>query len=246
MKLLIADDEYLARQRLQRMTSHLEGYKLVGEASSGPEALEKIKTLEPDIVLLDICMPGLTGLEVARKLIEEMENPPAIIFCTAYGEYAIEAFDVQAIAYLLKPVRQESLISALTKAQRVNKVQLAAIEENSLRKEGMRTHITAKTYKGMELIPINDIYYFVADQKYVTVRYQGGQVLIDDTLKDLEKEFAGRFVRIHRNALVAVAYLEGLEKGYTSHYEIRIKGLNERLAVSRRHAPGVKKVMQSL
>ena len=161
MKVLIVDDEQLARERLARMVRALEGYTVVGEASNGLDALKQAQDLEPEVVLLDIRMPGMDGLESARHL-AELAEPPAVIFCTAYEEHAVQAFDLQAVGYLLKPVRSENLGAALAKAQRVNKAQLLALGEQDAQR---RTHISARTRRGIELIPVEDIRYFQADQK---------------------------------------------------------------------------------
>lgn len=245
MKVLIVDDEHLARKRLNRMFEELPDYEVVAEAESGFEAVKHVNAFQPDIVILDIRMPGMDGLEAAKQFIT-MENPPAVIFCTAYGEHALEAFDVEAVAYLLKPVRREDLEKSLEKAKKLNRVQLAAIEQTTSGSSTGRKHISAKTHKGLELIPVDEICYFLADHKYVTVRYNDSEVLVDDTLKELEKEFEGKFIRVHRNALVSVDFLEGLDRDSSGHYQIRLRGVENKLVVSRRHVSGVKKVMHNL
>lgn len=238
MKVLIVDDERLARDRLARMVSALEGYEVVGQAGNGREALNQAVEADPDLVLLDIRMPGMDGLEAARHL-SELEEPPAVIFCTAYEEHAVQAFDLQAVGYLLKPVRRETLEAALDKAQRVNKAQLAALGGELA--PSRRTHISARTRRGIELVPVDDVRYFQADQKYVTVRFGGGEVIIDETLRELEREFGDLFLRIHRNSLVATAYIESLERVGPGQSCIRLKGVTEPLDVSRRHLAAVRK-----
>lgn len=248
MHVLIVDDEPLARQRLVRMVNALEGYEVLGEASDGAEAVEAIEKLDPDIVLLDIRMPGDDGL-TAAKAISAMPDPPAVIFCTAYDQYALQAFETLAVGYLLKPVKEEQLIATLDKAARVNKVQKSALSEEPTglsAADTPRQHISAKTRRGLELIPINDIHCFIADQKYVTVFHQNGETLIDDTLKELEQEFPARFVRIHRNALVAIKEIEGLERVSAGHYEIKLKSSTYRPVVSRRHLSDVKDMLMRL
>lgn len=182
----------------------------------------------------------MDGIQCAEALLE-FELPPAVIFVTAFDQYAIDAFKTQAIGYLLKPVGQSDLEAALQRANRLNSAQIkhlhAHVGMDAGHDKPARKHIAARTHRGVELIPIENIYYFLADQKYVTVRHSGGQVLIDETLKDLENEFADRFIRIHRNALLAIPYLEGLEFIGTGQYQVRCRGINERLAVSRRHLP---------
>lgn len=177
MNVLIVDDEPLARERLSRMVGELEGCRVLQPcASNGEEALALIDSLKPDVVLLDIRMPGLDGLQVAAKLCER-EAPPAVIFCTAHDEFALEAFQVSAVGYLVKPVRPESLAAALKKAERPNRVQLAALTRPALdHAGGPRSHISARTRKGIELIPLEHVIFFIADHKYVTLRHEGGEV----------------------------------------------------------------------
>lgn len=242
MRVLIVDDEQLARDRLARMLSSLEGYEVVGEAAHGVAALEQIQAQQPEVVLMDIRMPGMDGLEAARHL-AALDEPPAVIFCTAYEEHAIQAFDLQAVGYLLKPVRKEHLAEALGKAQRVNKAQLAALGGGEAQR---RTHISARTRRGIELIPVEDVRYFQADQKYVTVRHGGGEVIIDETLRELEDEFGDRFVRIHRSALVAVQHVERLERLAAGRAQIRLRDVAEPLEVSRRHLSAVRRLMKRL
>ncbi|MEH6387205.1 MULTISPECIES: LytTR family DNA-binding domain-containing protein [Pseudomonas] len=249
MKVLIADDEPLARERLARLVAALPEYSVVPEmAANGQEALKLIEEHHPDIALLDIRMPGLDGLQTAAKLCE-LSDAPAVVFCTAHGEYALDAFAVSAVGYLLKPVRSEDLASALAKAQKPNRLQLA-----NLGKAGVieatnqaRSHISARTRRGVELVPIEDVLYFIADHKYVTLRHCEGEVLLDEPLKSLEDEFGDYFVRIHRNALVARNRIERLQRSAMGHFHLQLKGLpDETLTVSRRHVPGVRKLMEQL
>ena len=242
MKVLIVDDEKLARDRISRMLADVEGYDVVGEAGHGMQAVEECQRAQPDVVLLDIRMPGMDGLEAARHLMQ-MEEPPAVVFCTAYEEHAIEAFNVQAVGYLLKPVRREDLVNVLRSAKRANKAQLAALMEQD---GDRRSHISARTRRGIELIPIDDVRFFQADQKYVTVRHGDGELLIDETLRELEDEFGERFVRVHRNALVASRFIEGLERDENGHFQIRMRGVDERVDISRRHLSAVRKYIQTL
>lgn len=246
MKVLICDDEALARERLARFLRDLEGYEVVGEAENGEDCLHQVTRLLPDVVLLDLRMPVMDGLACAEKL-AQLPEPPAVIFCTAYDEHALAAFQVQAVGYLLKPVRREQLQEALGRACRINRAQLEAVKSTADDSQNNgRSHITAKTHRGIELIPVDDVRYFLADQKYVTVRHGKGEVLIDETLKDLEGEFGARFIRIHRNALLALHYLDGLELVAPGQYQVRIKGIDERLVVSRRHLPDLRETMQKL
>lgn len=241
-QVLVVDDELLARQRAMRMIERIDGYEVIGEAGNGQAAISAINDLDPDIVLMDIRMPGEDGLSAARA-IAELDEPPAVIFCTAYDEYALEAFDTLAVGYLLKPLRQDQLELALAKASRINKVQKAKLKEPN---PNQRKNIAAKTRRGVELVPIDDIYCFMADQKYVTIMHIGGDTLIDDTLKELEEEFDGSFVRVHRNALVAIKNIEKLERLPSGQYELRLKGTDFRPVVSRRHVAAVRELLSSL
>ncbi len=250
IRVLICDDEPLALDRMRRMIEKVPATLCVGEAENGQDLLRLIPELQPDLILLDIRMPGMDGLQAASRL-SESENPPAIIFCTAYDEHAIEAFKVNAVDYLLKPVRQEDLDKALHKAGRINKTQLQAVrkelgpDQPEQSDSSEREYISARSRRGIELIPVADVRYFLADQKYVTVRHSQGETLLDETLKDLETEFGDRFLRVHRNALVALAYVVGMEH-QGNQYQLRIQGVEERLTVSRRHASSVKKLLQNL
>ena len=242
MRIMIVDDEQLARDRLSRMIEGFADHEVVGEAANGIEAVKVAASMQPEVVLMDIRMPGMDGLEAARHIVEAQE-PPAVIFCTAYEEHAVEAFDLQAVGYLLKPVRKENLEVSLGKAQRVNKAQLAALAEDQ---PPRRTHISARTRKGIELIPVDDVRYFQADQKYVTVRHSEGEIIVDETLKELEEEFGERFVRVHRNALVAARFIVGLNRQSDGHYQIQLKDVEEAVDISRRHVAAVRKVVKSL
>lgn len=245
MNILVCDDEPLARERLSRMVQEA-GHKVVAQATNGVEALELVHLHQPDVVFLDVRMPEMDGLRCAEAL-SHFQSPPAVIFVTAFDQHAIDAFRTQAIGYLLKPVNRDDLGAALGRASRLNIAQINHLRmlENPTAKS-VRNHIAARTHRGMELIAVENIYYFLADQKYVTVRHSGGQVLIDETLKDLEQEFGDRFIRIHRNALLAIPYLEGLEMVATGQYQVRFRGIPERLAVSRRHLPQLRDKMHAL
>src|SRR5690554_3076436 len=159
-RILIADDEPLARQRIQRLVEELPDYRVCGEASDGDDALRKVAELEPDILLMDIRMPGMDGMEAAHQL-SQLTNPPALIFCTAYDHYAIQAFEVRAIAYLLKPVRREALTDALARAGKINRVQLQALTREADTGSGQ---LAVRTHRGTELIDLTDIHYCEADQ----------------------------------------------------------------------------------
>jgi len=242
VRILIVDDEPLARDRLKRMLLEQNEHDIVGEASNGQEALEKTEALHPEVVLLDIRMPGIDGLEVARHFVG-MDEPPAVIFTTAYDDHALEAFKVNAVDYLLKPIRPERLNEALNKALKPNKLQWKTLNRKEDGSPKARTHISSRNRRGITLVPVGSIYCFRAEHKYVTVRYPDGEVLIEDTLKELETEFGDRFLRIHRNCLVAQEYLQALEKNASGQPCIRLQGMPETLEVSRRHLAKVRQVM---
>ncbi len=242
MRIVIADDEAPARSRLRSLVEELQVGEVVGEAANGREALELVERLSPDVLLLDIRMPGMDGLEAAGHL-AQLEQPPAVIFTTAYGDYALAAFDARAMDYLLKPIRRERLAQALDGARRLTRSQLAALGQD----EGgprARTHLSARVKGTIRLIPVDSVLYFQAEQKYVTVCHREGEVLIEESLKALEEEFAPRFVRIHRNALVARDALEALERDALGRCRVKLRGLQQRLEVSRRHAPTLRRLMQ--
>ena len=237
LKVLIVDDEPPARERLRSLLGELAEVVVVGEAVSGAEALALTHDLSPDIVLLDVRMPGMDGLEAARHL-NVLEEQPAVIFTTAYDEYAVEAFEAHAVGYLLKPVRKEQLAAALTRAGRLTRAQLQKLAAAG--GEARRTHIAARSREGLKLIPIEEVQYFLADRKYTTVAHVKGEDLIEDSLRLLEDEFGAAFVRIHRNALVAVKHLERIERGADGQYLVRLRGCAAPLAVSRRMAGELK------
>jgi two-component system response regulator AlgR len=234
VRVLIVDDEPPARERLRSLLGELDDVVVAGEAANGREALEMCAGLEPDIVLLDIRMPGMDGIEVARH-ISALDDPPAVIFTTAHDEYALEAFEAQAIGYLLKPVRIEKLARAIRRAARVAGPQLMRIAELS-QLGRHRSQICARLGSELRLIPVEDVFYFSAGQKYVTVRHRGGSDLIDESLRALATEFVPEFVRIHRNSLVAVRHVSAVERSTDGHYLVRFKDCPETLPVSRRHA----------
>jgi two-component system response regulator AlgR len=247
MNVLIVDDDPLAREQLCRQVSELDGYRVLEPpAGNGEEALALIDNLRPDIVLLDIRMPGLDGLQVAARLCER-EASPALIFCAAADEFAVAALQNTGVGHLLKPVRLEQLREALQRAQRPNRVQLAALTRPPLTDGNVpRTHISARTRRGIELVPVDKAIFFIADHKYVTLRHEGGEVLLDEPLKALEDEFGERFVRIHRNALVARDRIERLQRTPLGHFQLYLRGLGDSaLTVSRRHVAGVRKLMHN-
>lgn len=245
MNVLIVDDEPLARDRLKRMVQAIGGFQVIGQAGNGQEAISLAERNVPDVVLMDVRMPGMDGLAAAQHL-AELDVPPAVIFCTAYDDYAVEAFTSQAIGYLLKPIKQDELVAALKRTRRVNKAQLSELQQSPLYAIGGRTHITSKSRRGIDLVAVADIRMFQADHKYVTAFHGDGESLLDETLKELEDEFNGRFVRIHRNALASIAHIEGLERNSDGQYYVRLAGIDVRPQVSRRHVAPLRKLLDQI
>lgn len=239
MRVLIVDDEKLARDRLRELLLDIGGHTVIGEAMNGAEAVEKSAELNPDVLLMDIRMPGMDGLEAAMHLMG-MEQPPSVIFTTAYDQHALDAFEVNAVDYLLKPIRKDRLANALTKAHKLTAKQIQEI--NQARKESpARTHISVHLRGNIRLVPVPDIIFFLADSKYVVVRTSSEEHLIEDSLVNLETEFAERFLRIHRNALVATPYIKGIEKSPSGSWQVSMKNLDKKLDVSRRHTASVRR-----
>jgi len=242
MNVLIVDDEQLARQRLRHMLSGM-GEHVIGEAATGEQALQQTQNASPDVILMDIRMPGMDGLEAAGY-INQMDNPPAIIFTTAYSDHALQAFETHAIDYLLKPIKRDRLANAINAAKRLTRVQIQRLRNEDL--DDMRSRICVKSRGSLELVPIEEIIYFKADQKYVTLKTDDHEYLIEESLKALEQEFANRFVRIHRNALVSEEHIVGLSKNETGHQCILLNDTDDVLEISRRHLPAIRKKLKNL
>ena len=243
MKILIVDDERPARERLADLLQDCGDHHDVREAENGLAAVNLARDWAPQVVLLDIRMPGMDGLEAAMHL-GRLPDPPAVIFTTAYDQHALQAFAANAIDYLLKPVRRERLMEALHKGRVLQQARL-----DELRRQdpiaGPRTRISIRTHEGLRLVPVEDIAYLRADHKYVSAGIIGSnrEVLLDESLKNLEREFAGRFVRVHRNALVARDHIRGLERQGDGSHAVRLQGRNDVLAVSRRHLSVVREAI---
>ncbi len=240
MKILIVDDEPLARERLQRHLHDIDPDIEAIEAENGLVALEQFRKHSADIILLDIRMPGMDGIETAGKL-SEFETPPAIIFTTAYDEYALDAFDTHAIAYLLKPIRKDKLEKSLHSAKRLNRVQLQSIHVDET--QAQDDYLSVRIHSGVRKISLSDIYYFQAEQKYVTVKYPEGEVIIEESLKSLESRFNHAFIRIHRNALISKKQLMAIRKDQQGRYLAELKDVDNKIEVSRRHVAAVKKFL---
>ena len=244
LRVLIADDEPLARERLRALLTAQPGVQVVAEAADGHAALHACAEHHPDMVLLDISMPGIDGLETARHL-AEFEPRPAVVFCTAYDAHALSAFDAQAIDYLVKPVRPERLSAALQRVRTfaAGRAQHVAPEGKDGQK---RTHLCARLRGSLRLIPVEDIRYLQAEEKYVVVHHARGEDLIEESLKSLEDEFGERFVRIHRNCLVARHELVELKRGVDGHVHAILRHGDRPLEVSRRCVAQLRETVRTL
>jgi two-component system response regulator AlgR len=243
MKIIIADDEPLARVRLQALVEELGMGEVVAEARNGKEVLSAVHAYQPEIILLDIRMPGMDGMQTAEAL-ASLHPQPAVIFTTAYSDHAVEAFERQAVDYLMKPIRKERLEQAFKRAYTFIQNQLA--NPPSLPTPVARSHISYYLHGERRVVPVNQIYYFLSEQKYVTLRWAEGEVLINEALRDLEKEFAGQFLRIHRSALVAMVQIAGFFKDKNGRSYLRLKDVEEPLEVSRRHLQTVKSILKDM
>jgi len=241
-RVLIADDEAPARSRLRDLLDDCRAefpLALVDEARNGREVLEVLNREKLDIVLLDIRMPDMDGLEAARH-IAGMPEPPAIIFTTAFDSYAIKAFEVNAIDYLLKPIRLERLLTALRKTRAAPPVSREALDAAA---NLPRRHLSVHERGKIHLVPIPEILYLRAELKYVTVRTAQREYLVEESLTHLEEEFGDIFVRVHRNCLVARQAIGGFERNADeseSGWAVLVKATGEKLAVSRRQQHVVK------
>jgi len=237
LNVLIADDEDLARERLTRIINKLDGFTVSAQAKNGLDALEKARQSYPDIAVLDIRMPEMDGIEAAKK-IAQLEPAPAIIFCTAYDEYALTAFQANAVGYVLKPAREADIAQALTKAQTLNHAHLKAIEK--LQHDGSQSSkFVAHTWDGEAYIELADIFYFRAEHKYLNVIHKQGETLSNQTLKELEQLYAQDFIRTHRSVLVNKKHIKKLSKTGNGAYQLELSN-GESVEVSRRHLSEVR------
>ena len=250
--ILIVDDEPLARSRMRDLLADLAPdfpHRVAGEAPNAPEALARIESLQPQIILLDIQMPGMSGIELARHIsarVHSTDSPrrmPMIIFVTAYDEFAVDAFEVRAIDYLLKPVKAERLEQALRRALgRMPEAHARQIDDLASGTQTRRRHLSVHERGKVLLVPIEDVVYLKAELKYITVRTREREYLIEESLTALEDEFSDRFVRIHRNALVSRPTIAGFERVQPTgegesgdpYWQVVLRDIPERLPVSRR------------
>jgi len=243
LRVLVVDDEAPARNRLRDLLGDCAlkiPLEIVGEADNGRRALDLLSDGKADVVLLDIRMPEIDGIEVAQHL-QKLEAPPTVIFTTAYDAYALKAFEVHAIDYLLKPIRVARLLDALSRARVIAPIRPDVL--NEMRREG-RSHLSVNERGRIHLIPVGDVLFLKAELKYVTVRTAAREYLLEESLARLEQEFLGRFVRIHRNCLVAKAAIRGFERGAALEadgdgegeggWAVVLNNVPEKLPVSRR------------
>ena len=238
IKVLIVDDESLARIRLQRLLEKNSDIEVVGEARNGLEAVQMTDQYLPDIVLMDVRMPEMDGLDAAR-MIAKMVPPPAVIFCTAFEDFALRAFDAKAFAYLLKPIKANELDGALQRASSATRAQLNGQTPSH------RRHLCSRTHNGVELVAVEQIRLLQADQKYVTAYTAEGETVLSNTLKDIEKEFSQFFIRVHRSALVARDAIEGLTYA-EGHLAVKLRDIAIQPIVSRRLEPKLRQLLPQL
>ncbi len=243
LSVMIVDDEAPARRRLRDLLDDVAAEVptlVISEAANGLLALAAFDTQRVDVMLVDISMPKMDGIELARHLVQ-LEQPPAIIFVTAYDSYAVQAFELSAIDYLVKPVRAQRLSAAL---QKIRQNRPASPQGLACLQQGARTHLSCHERGRLLLIPLPEIIYLKADLKYVTARTTSREYLLDESLTHLEDEFSERFIRLHRSALVAKEAIVGFEKSLAANAETQwqalLRGVPERLPVSRRQWPLVK------
>lgn len=234
MRVVIADDEPLARARLRALLSEQPGMTLVGEVADGEQLLALCRQQAVDVVLLDVAMPGLDGVQTARRLLQ-LRPPPAVVFCTAYDHYALPAFDAAAVDYLLKPVRPERLAMALQRAT----VMLAGRTPVVAASAG-RDHLYVRRRGTLRLIALDRVRYLQADEKYVVIHHADGEDLIEQSLKALEEAFPDRLLRIHRNCLVARAELSELRRDADGRVWALLRSVASPLEVSRRCLSGLR------
>jgi two-component system response regulator AlgR len=245
MKVVIADDEPLARERLRGLLSSIQGVEVVADAADGHEALHACAAHHPDLVLLDIAMPGIDGLEAARHL-AAFEPRPAVVFCTAYDAHALSAFEAEAIDYLVKPVRPERLAAAIERVRTFAAGRGQGASTGTSQGQQRRTHLCARLRGSLRLIPIEDVHYLHAEEKYVIVHHARGEDLIEESLKSLEEEFGSRFVRIHRNCLVARHEIVELKRSPDGHVQALTRHGKAPLEVSRRCVAGLRETLRHL
>ncbi len=243
LKTLIVDDEALARSRLRTLLRDCRApaAEVVAEAAQGAEARQHLAAMPLDLVLLDVHMPGVDGIEVARGL-RQRADAPAVVFVTAHAAHAVTAFDLEAVDYLTKPVRAERLQQALQKAERFLK------ERRALQASALQESLLIQDRGRAERVPLAEVLYLKSEHKYLTVRTATRSHILDGSLNEFEERYPERFLRVHRNALVARAAIRALEKyddGEDAEgWALRLEAVPEPVAVSRRQLPAVREVLK--
>ncbi len=243
MNVVIADDEPLARERLRDLLAGHADVTVVAEAGDGDAVLRACARWHPDLLLLDVAMPGPDGMEVARRL-TAATGAPRVVFCTAYDQYALPAFETAAVDYLMKPVRAERLAMALDRVRAGLQLAAAAETPPGVPGRAPRRQLCVRRRGSLRLIPVEDIRYLQADEKYVVIHHAKGEDLLEESLRSLEEEFGGRFVRIHRNCLIARDQLAELQRGGDGQLLVRLLDGNRLLEVSRRCAAQVRDLVR--
>jgi two-component system response regulator AlgR len=260
-KIFIVDDEAPARSRMKTLLADIAGecpHELVGEAADAQSALDGMLTVRPDIVLLDVQMPGMTGIELARHLTRDPSTAPAVVFVSAFDEYALKAFEVHALDYLVKPVRVARLAEAIKRAGMLTArtQQSGALAEAAAVMQAKRRHFSVQERGRVQLVPVADVIYLKAEAKYVTLRTAEREYLIEESLNSIEEELSGVFVRVHRSALVARDAIVGAERAAQAAegeseqekgqetWQVILRGVEERLHISRRQWPAVKALIR--
>lgn len=238
---IIVDDEPLARTRIQRFLEAEGKIHVLGHAVNGREAVQMVNQYKPDVVFMDVEMPVLNGIDAAKEIINQRARPPAIIFCTAYDQYAVEAFKTQAVGYLLKPISSEELNKAVLSARRVSKLQIQNILDNMDQSQ----NITIQQSGFLSKLPTDEIIYFRAEDKQVIAGKAETEVIVDYTMKVLEEKLSNDFIRVHRNALVSRKSITGLYQDESGQNCVEIKNTNRNFLVSRRHLSEVRKLFKS-
>jgi two-component system response regulator AlgR len=249
LSVMIVDDEAPARARMRDLLADIvleAPNAVVAEAANGLLALAAMEAHPVDVALIDIRMPKMDGVELARHL-AQLEHPPAVVFVTAFDAYAVQAFELNAVDYLLKPVRTQRLVAALQKARQSRQPSPQLLAQLQ---QGARTHLSCHERGRLLLIPVSDVLYLKADLKYVTARTADRTYLLDESLTQLEQEFSVRFIRLHRSTLVAKEAISGFEKNASDDAETQwqalLRGIAEKLPVSRRQWPLVKSYARQL
>ncbi len=274
LQVFLVDDEAPARARLRTILGDIAGdmpHQVIGEAENGMQALPQILGLNPDVVLLDVQMPGMDGIELAGHLVRQA-SPAALIFVTAFDEYALKAFEVHALDYLLKPVRASRLAQALERVQQQVRQKMPHTQSKPLSNSNaaeslasaasamaalasslhlQRQHFSVQERGRLLLVPVSAVLYLRAEQKYVTLRSKEREFLIEDSLVSIEEELSDTFVRVHRNALVARAAIMGVERGVAENgdksqesWQVIVRDVAERLPISRRQWPIIKALVR--